>query len=688
MILYLSLLMACDSGKTEPPCSPTDWYIDADEDGYGDPFSRTNSCSAPEGSVDNYQDCNDQNSDENPEAIWYRDIDGDGYGDELQSLASCIQPIGYILAIGDCDDLDSTRNPNSFWYVDDDEDGYGDTLQPVDSCSDISGASNISGDCDDQDWFIHPAANEVCDQIDNDCDDAVDDDDDDIDIFTQVPIFQDSDGDGYGTDEMITRACSTTSLGAVHSGDCDDFDSTIYPHRLDYLDSIDSDCDGETNWYVASSIEQGWIGDISSSAFGITLATKDIDGDGFYELLVGMYNANDYAGGANLIPGNLTGDKTYFPEEGQSWTGELADDKAGYSLNFVGDWNGDGVEDIAIGAPYQSENTGIAYIISSDMPSSSLSEAMHTISVDSPYSNFGYVVYGAGDLNGDTLDDVFISAKSDDREGNNRGSVSISYGGDTASNLLAAEDAFFGESNGDQLGFSIAMVDDADGDGIGDFLVGAPYCDDGNTNGGCVYLLSQTELASGIVTLADTPRFFGLQDGEHLGMAVSSAGDFDGDGLDDIIMGAPDYDNPIDDEGAAYVVLGRNTGWQNEDVTMSHLTLLGVTDNDKTGRFIHSIGDIDGDAKEDIIIVSHNSDAYLGNAGLVYGILGGRASGSVDLISEADFQIVGESTNDYLGRGVGKAGDINSDGLDDFWLGASGASSYGTVYLLNGISAP
>ena len=312
------LVLACGDDpkpKTESaPCTPTVWYVDADADGYGDPFLDGTSCEVPDGAVDNHDDCDDADATEHPGAVWYRDLDGDGFGDRKSRLKACARPIGHIDDSTDCDDEDGTRYPGAVWYIDGDEDGYGDAAQQVDSCEDVSNASALSGDCDDSDWFIHPAANEACDLIDNDCDGLVDDDDSSIDMFTQVPMYTDADGDGYGVEDLaLGRLCSTHPGASELYGDCDDADAEIYPYRLDYYDEIDSDCDGVSDVFFAASSQFGWSGSTNGSAFGAVINSKDIDGDGRNEVIVGAFNEGEYVGIVKFIPGELTGDRTYFP---------------------------------------------------------------------------------------------------------------------------------------------------------------------------------------------------------------------------------------------------------------------------------------------------------------------------------------------------------------------------------------
>ena len=154
------------------------WYLDADDDGFGDPDSAIIACSPPtEAHVASDTDCDDDDPGINPLTLWYDDWDEDGYGDPTVFVATCAQPTGYVLNGDDCNDIDETTNPETVWYADVDADGFGATLFTWTGCVAGEGYVRNADDCSDVENAIHPEADEICDTLDNDCDGITDNDD-------------------------------------------------------------------------------------------------------------------------------------------------------------------------------------------------------------------------------------------------------------------------------------------------------------------------------------------------------------------------------------------------------------------------------------------------------------------------------------------------------------------------------
>jgi hypothetical protein len=243
-----------------------------------------------------------------------------------------------------------------------------------------------------------------------------------------------------------------------------------------------------------------------------------------------------------------------------------------------------------------------------------------------------------------------------------------------------------GGSNSDQFGFTIANLGDVDGDGLPDIAIGAPYGDEGSSGGGDILLFSAADLLAATPVTEDTTVFYGMQGDEYAGLGLTPAGDFNGDGLDDMLIGSPNYDVADSNEGAAYIVLGSSVGWESTALPDAHLQMLGTATDDKAGRYSATVGDITGDGLDDIFVSVHTWDGIDDNMGIAYGVLGGHEGGIIDLATEADILVIGDGSFDSCCRGIAPAGDTNDDGIGDMWMGASGAGSTGTLYLVHGAS--
>ncbi len=245
------------------------WYDDDDRDGYGDDATAVQACTQPKETVAVAGDCNDAVAAIGPDGaevcdgidndcdgltddddvvidgwLYHADADGDGYGDPLVSLAACTQPEGYVYDVQDCDDTTAEVGGHSAYWPDDDGDGYGAGVSFVDSeawCTPGPRLAPEWGDCDDDDPDVSPGAVEICNGIDDNCDDDVDADDP---LVVMDLWYDDDDGDGYGDDASTTPSCDTVFGHVSVGGDCDDGDAAMYPGAAELCDGVDNDCTG------------------------------------------------------------------------------------------------------------------------------------------------------------------------------------------------------------------------------------------------------------------------------------------------------------------------------------------------------------------------------------------------------------------------------------------------------------
>ncbi len=361
------------------------FYADADGDGFGNNAVTTLACTAPVGFVSDNTDCDDTNNtifpgaieicdgfdndcdlaiDENGGSPFYADADGDGFGDPLVEVLACFAPVGFVADNTDCNDADATENPGApevcdnldnncntlidegvqtIFYEDADGDGFGNNAVTVSACIAPVGFVTDNTDCDDADASENPAAVEVCDNIDNNCNTLIDE-------GVQFTFYQDADGDGFGDNASTILACTLPAGYVGNNIDCDDTNNTVFPGATEVCDGLDNDCD--------LAIDEN--GNLSFYA--------DADGDGFGDPAVEVLGCSAPAG---FVADNTDCDdanNTIFP--GAIEICDLVDNDCDLAIDenggspFYADADGDGfgdplVEVLACVAPvgFVADNT-------------------------------------------------------------------------------------------------------------------------------------------------------------------------------------------------------------------------------------------------------------------------------------------------------------------------------------------
>lgn len=337
------------------------------------------------------------------------------------------------------------------------------------------------------------------------------------------------------------------------------------------------------------------------------------------------------------------------------WNGEDSNDRFGNSVSNAGDVDGDGVDDIVVGAHEAASllwRSGMVYVYSG-----STGDLLYQWEGEDTWIYLGYSVSGAGDVNGDGFDDIIAGAYAADPGGVAGAGSAYVYSGIDGAQLFKFDGTFQGE----RLGISVSGGGDLNGDGVPDLLVGADlFTASGLVNAGAVYAYSG---ADGSMLY----RVEGQGTDYRLGWSVSDVGDVNADGFDDFISGAFDASpGGRSGAGSAFVF----SGFDGSILYRKD----GAAFSDSFGQAVSGAGDLNGDGHADFLVGAYGASN-----------LGISNAGTADAYSGFDgsllFHWSGDDTSDYLGYSVSSSGDVNGDGTPDIIVGAYGG---GYVRVFNG----
>jgi hypothetical protein len=417
-------------------------------------------------------------------------------------------------------------------------------------------------------------------------------------------------------------------------------------NQLDYFNSNLNELFDDNGNTINNTLESDSLiltGDTINDYYGFSVASAgDVNGDGYDDIIVGANQFNKRTGRAYIYFGGMNIDNV----ADVIMDGDTLNDKFGFSVSSAGDVNGDGYDDVIVGARNSSSFYGKAFIYFGGNIMDNIADVVMT--GESYGNSLGQSVSTAGDVNGDGYDDVIVGEYGFN---NYRGRALIYFGGVSMNNV--ADVIMNGEIVGDYFGVSVSKAGDVNNDGFDDVIVGASFYNN-RTGRAYIYLggFVMNNVADVIMTGEDVQNFYGS--------SVASARDVNGDGYDDVIVGARNFNNNL---GRAYIYYGGALINNTPDIIMN-----GENFGDFFGNSVASAGDVNGDGYDDIIVGAFQ---YMNSVGRAYIYYGGNSMNNIE-----DIIKTGDSSGYQFGNSVSSAGDINGNGHDDIIVGASMYNSF------------